>query len=106
MKQRGSIDSPEGQDPIILRHPDPSMSDFSSTVTEKIRTALQTFTDFISVNVTPAVREARKHLRAKLPEISKEHNVKYAYIPRSVPACTIDVKKDGSRQRPLNEITQ
>lgn len=54
---------------------------------------------FISDDVCPAIRNARKALRAKLPEVRQGAGVRYAYVPRSVQACIVMVKTDGSRHK-------
>ncbi|KAJ8022449.1 hypothetical protein HOLleu_37348 [Holothuria leucospilota] len=56
---------------------------------------------YISDDVSPVVRQARKKLRAKLPEIKQHQDVKQAYIPWSVPACIIVINKDGTSKRLL-----
>lgn len=50
---------------------------------------------FISDDVCPAIRNARKALRAKLPEVRQGAGVRYA----SVQACIVMVKTDGSRHK-------
>lgn len=52
---------------------------------------------FITDDVCRSVREARKALRQKLPEVKRGPDVNYAYIPWTVPACIIVVKADGAR---------
>ena len=54
---------------------------------------------YITDDVTYSVRESRKKLRQKLPEIRKRREVKYAYVPWSVPASLVIVKMDGTTQK-------
>lgn len=53
---------------------------------------------FISDDVTFEVRELRKQLRQKLPEIKQRADVKNAVVPWSIPPSILIFKTDGSRQ--------
>lgn len=57
---------------------------------------------YISDDVSSSVRNSRKCLRRQLDKIRQRNDVKYAYIPWTVPAAIITVFKDGSRKKILD----